>query len=71
MNVFLNEVCDHIKNNYTIENNLLNSEIIRTLIREETLKTLWRHYLEGNNLEFCHMAIPLIESIFRYTLEKI
>ena len=65
----LNMVCDLIKKNNR-EINFLKRWLLKELNSEDFLDKLWGFYINWNNLEFCCIAIPLIESTFREMLGK-
>lgn len=70
LNFSLNEVCKLIKKNNSNEN-LFKNWLLLECVEVEILENLRNLYINWNNLEFCCIAIPLIESSFRKMLQNV
>ena len=70
INFSLNEICKLLKENNS-NDNILKSWVLLDLTDINILDKLRYLYINWDNLEFCCIAIPLIESTFRKMLEKV
>lgn len=69
-NFSLNKVCSLIKQNNRNEN-LFEGDILLECIEHEIIEKLRNLYINWKNLEFCCIAIPLIEASFRKMLQNV